>query len=97
MSNLAEARRTGRELSDLYRLIVIGVILVVSIDVMIPIRAGWQGRDEIYEFNIKSAFLTGTVSENYCTTHKANIDVTDVLYRHIHPKKLTIKVAGVLL
>lgn len=43
-SDLAEARRTGRELSDLYRLIVIGVILVVRIDVMITIRAGWQGR-----------------------------------------------------
>lgn len=36
-TNLAEARRTGRELSDLHGLIVIGVILVVRIDVMIPI------------------------------------------------------------
>ena len=55
-SNLAEARRTGGELSDLYRLIVIGVILVVRVDVMIPIRAGWQGRergDEIYELSVQ--------------------------------------------
>jgi len=36
-SNLAEARRAGGELSDLHRLVVIGVILVVRIDVVIPI------------------------------------------------------------
>lgn len=35
--NLAEARGTGRELSDLYRLVVIGVILVIRIYVMITI------------------------------------------------------------
>lgn len=42
-SDLAEARRAGRELSDLYRLIVIGVILVIRIDVMITIGACWVG------------------------------------------------------
>lgn len=50
------------------------------------------------QFNIKCAFLTGTVSEkNYCTTHKPNTDVAALLYRHINPEKRTIKVAGVLL
>lgn len=36
-SDLAESRRAGRELSDLHRLIVVGVVLVVCIDVMITI------------------------------------------------------------
>lgn len=35
--NLAEARGAGRELSDLYRLVVIGVVLVIRVYVMITI------------------------------------------------------------
>lgn len=46
-SDLAEARGTGRELSDLDRLVVIGVVLVVRIDVVITIGARWRGRGEI--------------------------------------------------
>lgn len=91
-SDLAEARRTGRELSDLYRFIVIGVILVVRIDVMVTIRTGWQGGEMKYkscQLNIKCAFLNGAVPENYCTSHKPNIDVTAVLYRHINPNVLS--------
>lgn len=41
------------------------------------------------QFDIKCAFLP--------TTHRHNIDVTAVLFRHINPEKRTIKVAGVLL
>lgn len=37
---LTEARRAGGELSDLHRLIIIGVVLVVRIDVVITIRTG---------------------------------------------------------
>lgn len=44
-ADLAEARGTGRELSDLHRLVVIGVVLVVRIDVMITIGARWRGKE----------------------------------------------------
>lgn len=43
-SDLAEARGTGRELSDLDGLVVIGVVLVVRIDVVITIGARWRGK-----------------------------------------------------
>ncbi len=43
--DLAEARRTGRELSDLYGLVVVGVVLVIRIDVVITIRASWRWRE----------------------------------------------------
>lgn len=35
--NLAEARGAGRELSDLHRLVVVGVVLVICVYVMITI------------------------------------------------------------
>lgn len=39
---LTEARRTGRELSDLNVLLVIGVVLLLRIHVVVPIRASWD-------------------------------------------------------
>lgn len=78
-SDLAEARGTGRELSDLDRLVVIGVVLVVRIDVVITIGARWRGKGEIKymscRLSIKCAFLTRAASEtSFCTVHKPNVD-----------------------
>lgn len=39
---LTEARRTGRELSDLNVLLVVGVVLLLRIHVVVPIRASWD-------------------------------------------------------
>ena len=54
MSDLAEARGTGGKLSDLHRLVVIGVILVIRIDVVITIRTGWRGREWERRWDIRA-------------------------------------------
>lgn len=101
-SDLAEARGARRELSDLYRLIIIGVIFVIVIDVMITIWAGWRRKgdraiEEIKymssQLNIKCTFW----QKDYSTTHKPNTDVTVLCHRHINPETRTVEVACVLL
>lgn len=42
VTDLAEARRAGRELSYLHRLIVVGVVLVIGVDVPIALGSRWD-------------------------------------------------------
>lgn len=90
--NLAEARRAGRELSDFYRLVVIGVILVIRIYVMITIWAGWRSVRETGQerLNIWAANWIENVSisdrncqKYYFPPHKPHMDVTVPHYRSI--------------